>query len=161
MPRSSRQTRHPPAGARPTPLPPPHLLSRLLLGVVVIVDNRAVLGPHIPTLAVEGGGVHMLEEAVQQLGVRRGAVVVDLHGLSMPCAPRAHRLVAGGGHLTPCVPGAGVGHPRDALEGQLQAPEAAAWGRGGKGESSSTSFARQAQPLWQPQHAQDGHRSIK
>ena len=47
----------------------PDLLSSLLLLLIVIVNATAVLGAPITTLLVEGGGVNMLEKAVQQLSV--------------------------------------------------------------------------------------------
>lgn len=40
------------------------LLCSLLLLIIVVVDAAAVLGAPVTTLLVEGGGVHMLEEAV-------------------------------------------------------------------------------------------------
>ncbi len=46
----------------------PDLLSSLLLLLIVIVDATAVLSTPVTTLLVEGGGVNMLEKAVQQLG---------------------------------------------------------------------------------------------
>ncbi len=47
----------------------PDLLSSLFLLLIVIVNATAVLGPPITALLVEGGGVNVLEKAVQQLGV--------------------------------------------------------------------------------------------
>ncbi len=47
----------------------PDLFSSLLLLLIVIVNATAVLGAPVTPLLVEGGGVNMLEKAVQQLGV--------------------------------------------------------------------------------------------
>lgn len=40
------------------------LLCCLLLLIIVVVDAAAVLGAPVTPLLVEGGGVHMLEEAI-------------------------------------------------------------------------------------------------
>lgn len=65
----------------------PHLLGSSLLLIIVEVDAAAILSAHVHALPVPGGGVHMLEEAVQQaLKGALSGVVVDLPGHALTAA---------------------------------------------------------------------------
>lgn len=101
-----------------------------LLGAVV-VNAAAVLGAGVVALAVQGRGVGALEEDIKQLAVGNFlGVVVHLDGFSVTGAPGAHLLVGGIGGLALGIPHGGVGHARDALVCELDAPEATS-GKGG------------------------------
>ena len=96
--------------------------------VVVIVDDGAVLRADVVALAVERGGVHVLEEALQQRLIAGGAVVVHLYRLGVPGAPGTDGLVRRVGGLAARVADARVCDPGQPLERELEAPEAPACG---------------------------------
>ena len=99
----------PPPPSRP-PAPSPHRLGLCLLLWGVVEDDRAILGAHVVALAVEGGGIHVGKEAVEQLGEGRlGGVIVHLHRLGVPRAPAAHLLVPAAGRGEGWVGGEGGG----------------------------------------------------
>ena len=60
-----------------------HLGSSLLLGLVVVIDPRSVLGAPVVALLVQGGGVHLIEELLQKL------LIGDLRGVEVHlCHPQ-------------------------------------------------------------------------
>ena len=73
-----------------------HFVGLSHLFLIMVQDNRAVLGTLISTLLVQGGRVMGLEESQEQLFVTDDLCVIsDLDHFSMACCPTAYFTVSG------------------------------------------------------------------
>src|SRR5256885_11546275 len=94
-------------------------------------DHRAVLVPHVRTLAVQRGRVVHVPEGVEQLFVGHPAgVECDLDRLRVARASHADLLVRRMVDVPSRVTRDGVGDARNLIEEMLDSPEASAGERG-------------------------------
>ena len=110
-------------------------VGRLLLGLVMDKDGRAVLRTAIGALPIEGGGVVMAPE-LREEGVERDPTGVegDQHSFGVTGPASAHLLIRRMVHLTALVAGDGVFDPGNGPEELLDPPEAPC-GEGGSIQS--------------------------
>src|SRR5438067_860430 len=106
---------------------PDDLLRHGLLLRGVVEDGRAVLGAHVPALAVERGRIVNREKDVEQVVERHdGGVEGDLHDLGVARGAGADVLVRRVRHAPPGVARLNLLDTLQVLEGGFQTPEAPA-----------------------------------
>ena len=102
-----------------------HGLGRCLLGFIVIINRRAILGSHVMPLAVQRRRVMNGEKRRQQrLVTDDRRIEADLHHLGVSGITPANGLVGRTRIMPAHVTGQNGNHTIELLEGSLEAPEA-------------------------------------